>query len=368
MSHELRTPLNAIIGVSEMLREDAEALKQDLEPLDRVLGAGRHLLALINDILDLSKIKAGRLAFHLDTFELRSLIDDVVKTIEPLAAKSGNRVVAQCDDAIKTMHADQTRVRQTLLNLASNANKFTEKGTVTIDARQRAEDGRDWMTIAVADTGAGHGRTDGQAIPGVFPSLLRHREQIRRHGPWPRHQPALLPNDGRRYHGWSEARAAAQDLHDPAATNCGSSKGAGGRLTTLDATRECRMIEPRKHPAFSSIAVSDLDASQKFYTEILGLTLVQTAPANGMVFLRAGNDHVILAKSDAPLQRDAKDSRRAHHAFKVDSESYEDAKTFLASREVEVFKKKMKERCLRGPPVLYSRSRWPYRVHGMGRH
>ena len=96
------------------------------------------------------------------------------------------------------------------------------------------------------------------------------------------------------------------------------------------------MIEPRSVVHFS-IAVSDLDASQKFYTEILGLTLVQTAPANGMVFLRAGNDHVILAKSDAPLQRDAKDSRRAHHAFKVDSESYEDAKTFLASRGVEVF-------------------------------
>ena len=96
------------------------------------------------------------------------------------------------------------------------------------------------------------------------------------------------------------------------------------------------MIESRSVVHFS-IAVSDLDASQKFYTEILGLTLVQTAPANGMVFLRAGTDHVILAKSDAPLQRDAKDSRRAHHAFKVDSESYEDAKTFLASRGVEVF-------------------------------
>jgi signal transduction histidine kinase len=79
----------------------------------------------------------------------------VVKTIEPLAAKNGNRLVARCDDAINTMHADQTRVRQTLLNLASNANKFTEKGTVTIDACQRAENGRDWMTISVSDTGIG---------------------------------------------------------------------------------------------------------------------------------------------------------------------------------------------------------------------
>jgi GAF domain-containing protein len=93
MSHELRTPLNAIIGVTEMLREDAEALKQDTEPLDRVLGAGRHLLALINDILDLSKIEAGRMELHLESFPLVPLIEDVAKTIEPMAAKNGNRVV-----------------------------------------------------------------------------------------------------------------------------------------------------------------------------------------------------------------------------------------------------------------------------------
>ena len=97
MSHELRTPLNAIIGVSEMLREDAEALKQDTEPLDRVLGAGRHLLALINDILDLSKIEAGRMELHLETFPLAPLIADVVKTIEPMATKNGNRVAVDCD-------------------------------------------------------------------------------------------------------------------------------------------------------------------------------------------------------------------------------------------------------------------------------
>ena len=96
------------------------------------------------------------------------------------------------------------------------------------------------------------------------------------------------------------------------------------------------MIEPRSVVHFS-IAVSDLDASRRFYTDILGLTLVQEAPAIGMVFLRAGNDHVILAKSDAPLQRSAKDSRRAHHAFKVDAAKYEDAKSFLASKGVEVF-------------------------------
>jgi signal transduction histidine kinase len=155
MSHELRTPLNAIIGVSEMLREDAEALKQDTEPLDRVLGAGRHLLALINDILDLSKIEAGRMELQLEDFALAPLIDSVVKTIEPLAAKNENRVAVSCDAAIGMLHADQMRLRQALLNLMSNANKFTERGTITVDARHGQENGRDCVTIAVADTGIG---------------------------------------------------------------------------------------------------------------------------------------------------------------------------------------------------------------------
>src|SRR5208337_2499099 len=128
MSHELRTPLNAIIGVTEMLREDAEAVNQDLEPLDRVLGAGRHLLALINDILDLSKIEAGRMELHLETFPLVPVIEDVAKTIEPMATKNGNRLVIKCPANLGTIHADQTRFRQSLLNLASNANKFTERG------------------------------------------------------------------------------------------------------------------------------------------------------------------------------------------------------------------------------------------------
>jgi GAF domain-containing protein len=155
MSHELRTPLNAIIGVTEMLREDAQELKQDTEPLDRVLGAGRHLLALINDILDLSKIEAGRMELNLDTFALPPLIDDVVKTIEPLAAKNTNQVAVSCGAATGTMHADQMRLRQALLNLLSNANKFTERGTITIDVRPGQENGREWITLAVTDTGIG---------------------------------------------------------------------------------------------------------------------------------------------------------------------------------------------------------------------
>jgi signal transduction histidine kinase len=120
-----------------------------------VLGAGRHLLALINDILDLSKIEAGRMELNLETFALPPLIDEVVKTIEPLAAKNGNQVAVHCDTEIGALHADQMRLRQALLNLMSNANKFTEKGTVTIDAHHEQENGRGWIMLSVADTGIG---------------------------------------------------------------------------------------------------------------------------------------------------------------------------------------------------------------------
>jgi signal transduction histidine kinase/DNA-binding response OmpR family regulator len=157
MSHELRTPLNAIIGVTEMLREDASDLKREdeIEPLDRVLRAARHLLGLINDILDLSKVEAGKMEIHIEEFAIAPLVNDAVKTIETLAAKNNNRLVVDCAPEIGVMQADQTRVRQALLNLLSNANKFTEGGTVTINAQRHREAGRDWITMAVSDTGIG---------------------------------------------------------------------------------------------------------------------------------------------------------------------------------------------------------------------
>jgi GAF domain-containing protein len=201
MSHELRTPLNAIIGVTEMLREDAEALKQDIEPLDRVLGAGKHLLALINDILDLSKIEAGRMELHLGTFALGPLIDDVVKTIEPLAAKNENRVVAQCDEAIKTMHADQTQVRQTLLpsqqcEQVHRKGYGHDRGAATGGKRPGLDHDCGDRHRHRHDTGA-----DGQAVPGVFAGHLQHGEQVWGHGAWAGDQQAVLPDDGRGHYG-----------------------------------------------------------------------------------------------------------------------------------------------------------------------
>jgi signal transduction histidine kinase/CheY-like chemotaxis protein len=157
MSHELRTPLNAIIGVTEMMQEDARDLKREdeFEPLDRVLRAARHLLALINDILDLSKIEAGKMELHLEAFPVAPLVEDVVKTIQPLAEKSGNELTVTCADEVGTIRADQTRVRQALLNLLSNANKFTERGRVTVTVRRETGDSGESITMTVADTGIG---------------------------------------------------------------------------------------------------------------------------------------------------------------------------------------------------------------------
>jgi signal transduction histidine kinase/CheY-like chemotaxis protein len=157
MSHELRTPMNAIIGVTEMLLEDAQALGQEeqIEPHERILRAGKHLLALINDILDLSKIEAGKMELHLESFAVAALVEDVVTTFRPLAEKNGNQVVLECPADVGTMRADAMRVRQALLNLASNAGKFTERGLVTVAAARRRDDGRDWITFAVSDTGIG---------------------------------------------------------------------------------------------------------------------------------------------------------------------------------------------------------------------
>jgi signal transduction histidine kinase/CheY-like chemotaxis protein len=157
MSHELRTPLNAIIGVSEMLLEDARDLgsSDQVEPLERVLRAGRHLLTLINEVLDLSKIEAGKMELELETFQIAPLVQDVATTVRPMADKNVSRLEVQCAGALGTMHADQTRIRQALLNLASNAVKFTERGVVTIAAAREVEGGREEIVFRVTDTGIG---------------------------------------------------------------------------------------------------------------------------------------------------------------------------------------------------------------------
>jgi CheY-like chemotaxis protein/anti-sigma regulatory factor (Ser/Thr protein kinase) len=149
--------MNAIIGVSEMLLEDARDLSRDdeIEPLERILRAAKHLLALINDILDLSKIEAGKMELNPENFQVAPLIDDVAATVRPMAQKNGNEVHVECAPGAGFMNADLTRVRQALLNLASNAVKFTEKGEVWITAARQSIHGADHIVFTVRDTGIG---------------------------------------------------------------------------------------------------------------------------------------------------------------------------------------------------------------------
>ncbi|WP_198381477.1 ATP-binding protein [Roseomonas sp. KE2513] len=159
MSHELRTPLSAVIGYSEMLEEEAEdleggeALTKDL----RKIGANaRHLLSLINDVLDLSKIEAGRMETHAEDFAVSTLVSETVATVQALMEGKGNALEVQVPEGLGTMHSDQVKLRQCLINLLSNANKFTEKGRVTLSATEgRDEMGRREITFRVSDTGIG---------------------------------------------------------------------------------------------------------------------------------------------------------------------------------------------------------------------
>ncbi|MCC7451321.1 MAG: response regulator [Anaerolineae bacterium] len=157
MSHELRTPLNAIIGYSELIEEECEDTGQtDFVPdLRKIKAAAKHLLTLINDILDLSKIEAGKMDIYLESFAIAPMVKDVVTTIVPLIEKNNNTLQVNCPDDIGTMRADLTKVRQVLFNLLSNASKFTNQGAVTLDVSRKTMRDLEWIVFTVKDSGIG---------------------------------------------------------------------------------------------------------------------------------------------------------------------------------------------------------------------
>jgi signal transduction histidine kinase/FixJ family two-component response regulator len=157
MSHELRTPLNAIIGYSEMLEEETrDAGRADTaEDLQKIQAAGKHLLALINDVLDLSKIEAGKMGLHLEAFDVPLMIQDMTTTLQPAIAKNHNTIRIQVAEGVGEMRADITKVRQILFNLLSNACKFTDHGSILVHVSQHAVDGQDWIRFQITDTGIG---------------------------------------------------------------------------------------------------------------------------------------------------------------------------------------------------------------------
>jgi signal transduction histidine kinase len=156
MSHELRTPLNAIIGYSELLLEDAQDAGEAATAgdLNKIIGAGKHLLGLINDVLDLSKIEAGKMELHLEDVAIGPLLDQVMSSMQTLAQQKGNRLLLQAD-ALGSLRTDPTKLRQMLFNLLGNAAKFTQQGDIHLRVRREATEGREWMVFEVADTGIG---------------------------------------------------------------------------------------------------------------------------------------------------------------------------------------------------------------------
>jgi signal transduction histidine kinase len=157
MSHELRTPLNAVIGYSQLLQEEAvgKGLEDQLQDLQKIEGAGKHLLSLVNDVLDFSKMEAGRMELTLETLDGASLVRELVSDAQLLAAKNRNTLTVEIDPSFTAIHGDDMRVRQVLLNLLSNACKFTLDGAVTVRAYAVAQDGATWGVIDIEDTGIG---------------------------------------------------------------------------------------------------------------------------------------------------------------------------------------------------------------------
>jgi signal transduction histidine kinase len=157
MSHELRTPLNAIIGYSEMLEEDARGAgkAEELQDLQKIHGAGHHLLALINDILDLSKIEAGKMELYREQFNVASVVNTVGSLLQRDAEKNSNILTVECPPDIGTIYADQARLKQVLTNLVSNSLKFTENGAVRVEVQRTKDGGRDMVVFRVSDTGIG---------------------------------------------------------------------------------------------------------------------------------------------------------------------------------------------------------------------
>jgi signal transduction histidine kinase/CheY-like chemotaxis protein len=178
MSHELRTPLNAVIGYSEILLEDAEldGRGEQISDLQKISAAGKHLLAMVNDILDISKIEAGKMDLFLDDFDLDKFIDEVEITSRPLAAKNTNTLIIDpAPERLGMVHLDATKLRQAVLNLVSNAAKFTHNGEITLRPRRSQGTSGDWIEIAVADTGVGIGA---EAQKGLFNKFTQANARI----------------------------------------------------------------------------------------------------------------------------------------------------------------------------------------------
>ena len=245
MSHELRTPLNAIIGLTEMMVANAAKFgtEKAQEPLRRVNAAGTHLLGLINEVLDLSKIEAGKLELNLEPVNLARLIDEVIGTAGQLAEKNKNRLVVDSADDLGPLTADPMRLKQILLNLLSNACKFTKEGEVALRVRQVA-DGRDWIELGGRrHRHRPHRRAAGEAVPGFHPGRLLDRAALRRNRARPCPLAQARAHDGRRRDGDERAGQGLGVHRAPAGRRRTLTTRIGGKTPGRAETATNRLLE-----------------------------------------------------------------------------------------------------------------------------
>jgi signal transduction histidine kinase len=163
MSHELRTPLNAVIGFSEILLEGVDLDGRNSHKkidLERINSAGKHLLSLVTDVLDLSKIESNHIELKIEKFDLNDIVREVIANVQPMVAENGNRLVVKCPSDLGIVSTDPTKLRQAALNLMSNAAKFTHDGTITLSVQRQKRQAGDWIEIKVEDTGIGIAQSD----------------------------------------------------------------------------------------------------------------------------------------------------------------------------------------------------------------
>ncbi len=182
MSHELRTPLNAIIGYSELMTQHPARFStaSAKEPLERILRAGRHLLNLINELLDLAKIEAEKKSFQYEHVDVAALVRDVVETTRSIAEQNGNTVSVDCPVALAPLRTDPKRLTQVVLNLLSNACKFTERGKIGVSIVTVQEEGRKWEDLSVTDTGIGIAPSNWKSSSRTFPGRRGYPAKVRR--------------------------------------------------------------------------------------------------------------------------------------------------------------------------------------------
>jgi signal transduction histidine kinase/CheY-like chemotaxis protein len=283
MSHELRTPLNAILGYSEMLEEDAraEGRTRDSDDLRKIQIAGKHLLALINDVLDLSKIEAGQIAAYIEDVDLGALVDEVCSTVRPIVEKNGNKLLVRVATDLGHGDIDVTKVRQTLFNLLSNAAKFTEKGEVELSAL-RTSDG---VEFAVRDTGIG---LTPEQIGNIF---LPFRQA----------DAATSRKYGGTGLGLAISQRFAQLLGGDIVVESELGKGSTFRLVLPAKSLKPAALEPESSSVPASggrgtVLVIDDDATSR---ELLGRHI--TAEGFGVVHARDGKEGVELARTLRPF-------------------------------------------------------------------